>query len=146
LQVTDHKTADSGPVALALNLHLYLLLKKLIVLNERLPGAEDLTDTSPVFRTYPYGIRGSVGLNSSQANQRMQTIWARTSKKPITATRIRQATATHVRDINPAMKDSLAAHMTHQPATADRFYKLHCLRESAMEVTGIIASTMEVSI
>jgi hypothetical protein len=99
-----------------------------------------------VFRTFPHGQRGSIAFNTSQANNRIQAIWASTSSKLISATRIRQATATYVRDAKPAMKDILAAHMTHQPVTAAKYYKLHRLRESAMEVTGIIATTMEVSI
>ncbi|CAC5400110.1 unnamed protein product [Mytilus coruscus] len=88
---------------------------------------------------------GTVSLmTSSHVNKGIQRIWDQGPvNKPLTATRLRKATATAVRTQIPASREILARHMTHNPETADRHYALYKQRELAVPVTNMISAVME---
>jgi hypothetical protein len=73
-------------------------------------------------------------MTSSHVNKLIQRIWQQGPiDKHVSATRLRKATSTAVRPAVPEARETLAKHMTHSPATADRHYafltnvRLQCL-------------------
>jgi hypothetical protein len=143
LQITDHKTATSGPVALGMSPHLFLLLKQLSILSSRLPGG---IQDDYIFRTFPHGRFPSRCLTSSQSNYGIQSIWGGGLLKAYYCGSPAEGDLDTVEGCQSGHQGSLGCPYDTPAGTADKYYKLHRLRESALEITTAIADTMEVSI
>ena len=97
-----------------------------------------------IFITFPKPDNSVSELTSSQVNKAIQRIWRLGPiEKPISATRLRKSTATNVRAVAPEVREPLAKHMNHDPATADTYYHVYDQRENAKPMCQLIASVME---
>ena len=136
MQVADHKTSEQGPATLGMTTDLFKMvlnyLKWIQILNVR------LDPLGSIFITFPVNQQFNV-MTTNNINYAIQSFWKKGPiLKAINATRIRKATATHVRLALPSCREDLAAHMTHSPATADRHYALVNRRENALKMTKLI--------
>lgn len=59
-------------------------------------------------------------------------------RKPISATKIRKATTSHVREAIPGARDQLAKHMSHDAKTADKYYNVFSSAKLATPTCQII--------
>ena len=83
-------------------------------------------------------------MNSSQVNIAMKRLWAQGPiNKPISATKLRKATTSHVRVADPGSRDQLAKHMSHDPKTADKYYNVFSSEKLATPTCKLISSVME---
>jgi len=141
--VTEHKTSEQGPAMIALSPEIHTMLKSFIQMCKRIPGFDTDNDRG-IFVSWPKADGTVVPMTSSHINKSIQRIWQQGPiDKHISATRLRKATSTAVRAAVPEARETLAKHMTHSPATADRHYALFSQREIAMPMANLISSVME---
>ena len=110
-----------------------------------LEGYHDRTQRkTTVFVKFPDGLDNPPKpLSSSGMAFALKSLWGLAHKgKPFSATRLRKAIVTHVRDQQPLARDSLAKHMCHAPSTADRYYLLQQTRKMALPMSSLITHTM----
>lgn len=101
-------------------------------------------DRRGVFVCYPKDDGTVNEMSASNVNKAIQRIWRKGPiTKPISATMIRKATSSHVRDAAPDMRLKLARHMCHSARTADMYYDLHNAVDSAEPIAKLISSVME---
>ena len=142
-QVTEHKTAEKGPAMIALSPEIYRMVKNCIQWCKQIPGFDDDKDRN-LFVSWPKDDGTLVPMTSSHVNKLIQRIWQQGPiDKHVSATRLRKATSTEVRAAVPEARETLAKHMTHSPATADRHYAFFSQRQIAMPVANLISSVME---
>lgn len=140
-QITNHKTAETGPVMLSLSPSLLTMVNNFTQICRHIPDLPRDT-TRSIFISWPQE-GPCVPMDSSSINKAVQRIWSKgPSEKIINATRIRKATATAVRSVAPQTREVLAKHMSHSTETADRYYALHNQREMARPVGQLIQSVM----
>lgn len=103
-QVSEHKTSDSrGPAIIALSPEIFQMLKNFIDMCKRIPNFQR-DENRNLFTCWPKKDNVIVPMNSSQVNIANKRLWAQGPiNKPISATKIRKATTTHVREANPGV-------------------------------------------
>lgn len=70
----------------------------------------------------------------------MQKVCSSSSKKRITATKLRKVTSKAVRMAVPEFREVLAAHIKHAVATSNSYYNIAKTRDNAIPVTKLIDS------
>lgn len=142
--MSEHKTADSrGPAVLALSPEIYLMVKHFIEMCRRVPEF-NVDENRSIFTCWPKADNAIVPMTSSHINRAINRLWAMGPiSKPISATKIRKATTTHVREAIPGARDQLAKHMSHDPKTADKYYNVFSSAKLATPTCQIIANIME---
>ena len=143
-QVSEHKTSDSrGPAIIALSPEIFQMLKNFIDMCKRIPNFQRDENRS-LFTCWPKKDNAIVPMNSSQVNIAIKRLWAQGPiNKPISATKIRKATTTHVREANPGAREQLARHMSHDPRTADKYYNVFSSEKMATPTCKLISNVME---
>ena len=84
-------------------------------------------------------------MNQNLINKSLQRIWKINSGNPINASLLRKSISTKVRKQAPWCRESLARQMNHKPRTADEYYQIYDIRQSALSVTKLIETVMEKS-
>lgn len=140
--MSRHKTGHISPAPISLGLDLYRRIQNYIKLLPLLPNyVEDYT--ASIFYAWPLYLSSKPRQMTSNAiNRGMQRLWKTYSKKHMNATRLRKAISTAVRKEAPWARDALARHMTHSIATADKFYQINDIRDTAIPVATLIARTV----
>ncbi|VDI06844.1 Hypothetical predicted protein [Mytilus galloprovincialis] len=143
VMIAEHKTGAQGTVNLGMSHDIFNMVLSYIQWTTKITGFQ-LDPTHPIFITVPIDQQFSV-MTTNLINKAIQNIWKKgpVNQKCITATRIRKSTATYVRLADPTSRESLAAHMTHSPQTADRHYNMINQRNNAMMVTNLIATLIQ---
>lgn len=112
LFITTHKTCRSGPVNLVLSRVLWQQLNIFIVnMTMKLPGTTSEwlnADDTSVFSSYLSGNDKPSKMNQSRINMALQSILVKLKRvSNISATWLRKAVVTHVRDFAPPPKSLL---------------------------------------
>ena len=83
-------------------------------------------------------------LNNSTLNKALNQIWKLVFGKDaqISATLLRKSIVTNVRRRCPTSRDALAAHMSHNPRTADIFYNVVLASDNALDMACFINEAM----
>lgn len=79
-------------------------------------------------------------LTTSAINKGINKLWSQVHSSSVSATKIRKSVVTHVRRSVPESRDTLAAHMSHMPGTADRY---SCLYLSIFIISPVSSQTMK---
>ncbi|VDI75269.1 Hypothetical predicted protein [Mytilus galloprovincialis] len=143
MAVAEGKTMASGPVNLGVNPEINWMLKNYVEMCGRIPQfPQDWTRS--IFVSFPKSDNTVSEMTSSHVNKAINRIWnLGPIAKPISATKIRKSTSTHVRAAAPGSRYEIARHMSHEPGTADKYYQIYNQRERAKPICQLIATVME---
>ena len=145
LKVSKHKTDYIGPATVAFPRDVWGYMLSYLHALRSMEGYHDRTQRkTTVFVKFPDGLDNPPKpLSTSGVSYALKKLWGLAHKgKPFSATRLRKAIVTHVRDQQPLARDSLAKHMCHAPSTADRYYLLQQTRKMALPMSSLITHTM----
>ena len=143
--MSKHKTDYIGPATVAFPRDVWGYMLSYLHALRSMEGYHDRTQRkTTVFVKFPCGLDNPPKpLSSSGVAYALKNLWGLAHKgKPFSATRLRKAIVTHVRDQQPLARDALAKHMCHAPATADRYYLLQQTRKMALPMSSLITHTM----
>ncbi|CAC5389906.1 unnamed protein product [Mytilus coruscus] len=133
----------SGPVNLGVSPEINCMLTNYVEMCKRIPEFPHEWKRS-IFVSYPKADKTVSEMTSSHVNKAIKRIWSLGPiEKPISATKIRKSTSTHVRAIAPESREEIARHMSHEPSTADKYYQLYDQQAKAKPVCQLIARVME---
>lgn len=133
----------SGPVNLGVSPETNCMLRNYLEMCGRIPQFPPDWKRS-IFVSFPKSDNTVSEMTSSHVNKAINRIWKLGPiDKPISATKIRKSTSTHVRAAAPGSRDEIARHMSHEPGTADKYYQIYNQRERAKPLCQLIETVME---
>lgn len=103
------------------------------------PGNDCPNDDDGIFISWPQHAEKPKQLTNLDA---MQNLWQTVTSKKITATKLRKAVSTTVREYRPDLREDLADHMNHLPSTADKYYVMKKTRDKAIGISKVISEVM----
>ena len=116
--MSKHKTDYIGPATVAFPRDVWGYMLSYLHALRSMEGYHDRTQRkTTVFVKFPCGLDNPPKpLSSSGVAYALKNLWGLAHKgKPFSATGLRKAIVTHVRDQQPLARDALAKHMCHAP-------------------------------